>query len=351
MSWRLSRFKVGDVIVVRSQAEILQTLDSQGRLEGLQFMPEMLKYCGQRLRVSAVAHKTCDWTRKPGSMRRLNTAVHLETLRCDGSAHGGCEAECLLIWKDAWLRAEKEPESAVAARPGNSGFSAEQLLRCTRKESGANAASPCYACQATEIHGAGTPLSPADPWQYINDVRTGNRTLGHTSRVVFLGLMRWTAQHIPFGYKLFQRLNEAAHKRMTGRGTPCAHGAVPAGVPTPTESLDLKEGDYARIKSVGQIEKTIDAKWKNRGLTFDPEEMAPYCGQVVQVRRRVTRIIDEKTGEMLHMKQPCITFDGVFCTGDFASGRLNCPKAIPSYWREVWLEKANGPKSPDSGAG
>ena len=31
------------------------------------------------------------------------SAVHLET-RCDGSAHGGCQASCLLFWKDAWLK-------------------------------------------------------------------------------------------------------------------------------------------------------------------------------------------------------------------------------------------------------
>lgn len=348
MSWRLSRFKVSDIVVVRSKAEILQTLDSQGRLEGLPFMPEMLKHCGQRLRVSAVAHKTCDWTKKPGSMRRLNTAVHLETLRCDGSSHGGCEAECLLIWKDAWLKPANEAESRSASR-SSTGISEDQLSACTRKDSAAKPGTACYACQATEIHDAGTPLSPAAPRQYIYDVITGNRTLGHTARVVFLGVLRWTAQHTPVGYRLLQSFSDAVHKRLTGRASPCAHGAVPAGAPTPTESLDLRQGDYARIKSVAQIEKTIDTKWKNRGLTFDPEEMAPYCGQVVQVRRRVTRIIDEKTGEMLHMKQPCITFDGVFCTGDFASGRINCPKAIPSYWREVWLEKVNDPN--DSRAG
>ena len=35
---------------------------------------------------------------------RMRNAVHLEGLRCDGQAHGGCQAGCLLYWKEAWLR-------------------------------------------------------------------------------------------------------------------------------------------------------------------------------------------------------------------------------------------------------
>src|SRR5262245_7411651 len=104
MTWTLSRFRAGDVVRVRTKGEILATLDENGCLEGMPFMPEMLQFCGRSFRVAAVAHKTCDTVRKttePG--RRLSSAVHLVGTRCDGSAHGGCEAECNLFWKDAWL--------------------------------------------------------------------------------------------------------------------------------------------------------------------------------------------------------------------------------------------------------
>src|SRR6266849_5955985 len=40
--------RVGDVVEVRSEQEILETLDARGTLEGLPFMPEMLKYRGKR---------------------------------------------------------------------------------------------------------------------------------------------------------------------------------------------------------------------------------------------------------------------------------------------------------------
>src|SRR6185503_9144504 len=88
-------------VEIRSKAEILATLDKSGRFEGLPFMPEMLAFCGKRFRVYKRAHKTCDTVNKTGG-RRMNAAVHLEGLRCSGEAHGGCQAACLLFWKEAW---------------------------------------------------------------------------------------------------------------------------------------------------------------------------------------------------------------------------------------------------------
>ena len=31
--------------------------------------------------------------------------------------------------------------------------------------------------------------------------------------------------------------------------------------------------------------------------------------------------------------------EGVVCNSEYATGRLNCPRAFPSYWREIWLER------------
>src|SRR2546426_1966071 len=106
----------GDLVEVRSKAEILSTLDQNGRLEDLPFMPEMLRYCGQRFRVYKRAHKTCDFVTHTG-IRKLSNAVHLEGLRCDGSAHGCCQAQCLIFWKEAWLRRVREQVPAEDPRP------------------------------------------------------------------------------------------------------------------------------------------------------------------------------------------------------------------------------------------
>ena len=96
------RVRVGDWVEVRSKEEILETLDRDGQLDGMPFMPEMLAFCGKRFRVYKRAHKTCD-TVFPVRGRRVERAAHLET-RCDGQAHGGCQAGCLIFWKEAWLK-------------------------------------------------------------------------------------------------------------------------------------------------------------------------------------------------------------------------------------------------------
>ena len=99
--------RAGDWVEVRTRQEILQTLDRDGRLDGMPFMPQMFSYCGQRFRVRRSAHKTCDPVYTHRSRRLLN-AVHLD-LRCDGKAYGGCQAGCLIFWKEAWLkRADKD---------------------------------------------------------------------------------------------------------------------------------------------------------------------------------------------------------------------------------------------------
>src|SRR4051812_8784655 len=97
-----ARLRVRDWVEVRSEGEILRTLDDRGQLDGLPFMPEMLQFCGQNFQVYKRAHKTCD-TVFPVRGRKLQRTVHLDT-RCDGSAHGGCQAGCLIFWREAWLK-------------------------------------------------------------------------------------------------------------------------------------------------------------------------------------------------------------------------------------------------------
>src|SRR5207249_4789374 len=106
--------KRGDWVEVRSREEILATLDDRARLDGLPFMPEMLRFCGRCLRVASRADKTCD-TIETYRSRRMRDTVHLEGAYCDGSAHAGCQASCLTFWKEPWLKRSGPP----AARDGD----------------------------------------------------------------------------------------------------------------------------------------------------------------------------------------------------------------------------------------
>jgi hypothetical protein len=169
------------------------------------------------------------------------------------------------------------------------------------------------------------------------DVTTKNWSALHVVRVLFFASVSALFRHAPIGWRAIKRFREVTHRLMTGRDVPDFEGAVPYGQQTPTGRLNLREGERVRIKSKLEIEQTLQGI-KNRGLSFGVE-MSPYCGQITTVKASVTKIIDENTGEMQNMKQPCITLEGVYCTSQYSECRLMCPRAIPSYWRELWLER------------
>lgn len=92
----------GELVEVKSVAEILSTLDPDGTLEGLLFIPEMHKYCGKRFRVLKRVNKLI--VEGFGELRRIKNVVILDGALCTGEYHGECKKSCPLLWKEAWLR-------------------------------------------------------------------------------------------------------------------------------------------------------------------------------------------------------------------------------------------------------
>ena len=338
-----SKFSAGEWVEVRSKEEILKTLDERGQLENLPFMPEMFAFCGQRLQVFKRAHKTCD---PPNGLlgRRMNEAVHLEGVRCNGSAHGGCQARCLIFWKDAWLK--RVDESRSESRNGI-GCTEVQVIAGTRAAGeDPTSTDPVYVCQNSQVAVATHPLRWWDPRQYLEDFTSGNRRVSsmfasflfflyHELATAGLGLgapLRWI-------YDQFQKLRG-------GVPYPWRIGKIPKGAKTPSEKLNLQPGELVRVKSYQQILETLDQAGHNRGMWFDAE-MVPYCGRVFRVLDRVRSIINEKTGRMMVMKNECIMLEDVVCHACYAKYRRFCPRSIYAYWREIWLERVETPRTKD----
>ena len=99
-----SQFRPGELVEVRPAEEIIRTLDHNGALEDLPFMPEMVAFSGRRFRVSRRVVKTC-FSGPVSAMRgfRNNDVVTLDGIRCSGQAHDGCQKACMIFWRDAWL--------------------------------------------------------------------------------------------------------------------------------------------------------------------------------------------------------------------------------------------------------
>ena len=346
-----------------SREQILRTLDKEGRLDGLPFMPEMFAFCGQRLRVFRRAHKTCDTRggieRSRGS-RSMREAVHLEGVRCDGRAHGGCEAECLIFWKEAWLRRLPEDGRKLAKPAGRPDTGTEGLVsgsaRCTeadvlagtQRSPAGGGYGPIYVCQATEISKATRPLRWWEIGQYVEDYRSGNVGLGRVAKgLVYRGYQNLINAGIGLGAPL-RWLYDVVQKLRGGTPYPHRSGRIPIGEATPTTQLDLRAGELVRVRSYEEILATCDRANKNRGMRFDAE-MVSYCGGTYRVLKRVTRIIDEMTGRIEILRNACIVLQGVVCRARYSECRLFCPRSIYPYWREIWLERVSPVRNPDAG--
>jgi hypothetical protein len=355
--------RVDDWVEIRSKDEILATLDRDGRLDGLPFMPPMFKYCGQRFRIFKSAHKTCDTVSGNYTGRRLEDGVHLN-LRCDGQAYGGCQAGCLMFWKTAWLKpvegplqVQYVPKSAQPQRagaPAQSSCTEANVVDATmHRDTGG---SVVYSCQATELLNYTKPLRWWDARQYVESYTSGNRTLTELARGIFFLLYYYGALACSDKWGGPARWLYNRVQAITG-GVPFPRmkGTIPSGQSTPRLDLGLKAGDLVRVRSYDEILATLDTKLSNRGLWFDAE-LVPFCGKIFRVSTSVERFVDEKTGKLRTMKTPAVMLEGVTCKALYSGQRMFCPRAIHLWWREIWLERVSidacprAPRSVEGGA-
>jgi hypothetical protein len=275
-------------------------------------MPEMVPFCGRTVRVFRRVEKLLDWVHKTG-LHRVRDTVLLADLRCDGSAHGGCQANCHLRWKEAWLRRA----SQVALTPSIPSASQRRLVpdlgRVARQADGAGGER--YVCQATELTAGAPPLRWGDPRHYLRDLLTGN------------------VRPRPFVVGVSLALFNAVQRKRGGACFPAYTARAPG--TTPQGVLNLRAGELVRVKTKEEIALTLDADGRNRGLRFDVE-MLRFCGGQYRVQTRIERLIIERTGRLLEVKNPCIILEGVMATGEYNA--LN-PENESIFWREIWLER------------
>ena len=304
-------WRSGVWVEVKDPVEIAQTLDADGSLDGLPFMPEMVEHCGRRFRLARVAEKTCLEVAGGNYLIREfrnNDVVLLEGLRCSGADHDGCQRQCMFFWKRAWLRKVGAEESATPATiAGKESLCSKLKTRISPER---------YFCQSTELHRATEP-TPIKAGQILlkcfRDVRSGA-----------VGLMEMTGLIL---MPLYRKIRD----RLIGR--PRLVGSLAR---TPVGNLGLQPGELVEIKSQAEMKETLDRTGRNRGLVCDIE-LKKFCGQKYRVRSRFERMISEATGKMRQVEGTVI-LEGNTCMCARALG--GCPRLDFCYWREVWLKRA-----------
>jgi hypothetical protein len=300
------RLHPGDLVEVKSAGEILQTLDQDGALGRLPFMPEMIEFCGKTFRVARRVVKTCSYGTF-STMLAFNTddVVILDGLRCSGADHDGCPKTCVIFWREPWLR----KVSAVALAPRSDLEGIESLRRRLKSKSGPTT----YYCQASELLKVAHVLSHRERIvKCIDEIRVGN-----------CGSLQM-AQRI--GIWLFWRLRKALLGAY-GKGTKKS---------TPAESLNLQPGELVEIRSMESITATLNETAHNRGLWFSPDQRL-LCGQQRRVVKRIEKLIVDGTGDMRQLRNT-VYLEGSMCgCSHVAFG--GCPRDEFVYWREAWLRR------------
>lgn len=302
------RLRPGDLVEVKAPEEILQTLDANGTLDQLPFMPEMVEFCGKRFRVSKRVLKTCYYTEKNAAgFRKFKTddVVLLDGLRCSGAEHDGCQKACMIFWREAWLR--KAQGAGVQTKFA---ATASERLRARLKTS---TGPKTYFCQASELLKPTQPLSQRDRFEgCLSEVLVGNCSVLEMAQRIG----RW----------LFWR----TRRKLLGE---YAHGTNKS---TPVESLNLQSGELIEVKPMESINQTLDETGHNRGLFFFPD-MHSLCGKRQRVERRIEKIIVDGTGEMRQLRNT-VYLENSHCGCVYAL--TGCPRGEFSYWREIWLRRS-----------
>lgn len=315
------RLQAGDWVAVRSAEEILATLDANGALDELPFMPEMLDWCGNRFRVQYRAAKTCVGIDSPVYVypnRRFanDDVVLLDGPRCDGQAHDGCQRGCRIFWKEAWLRPVEGPDASTpVVQVGLAELRARLKVRADENR---------YFCQSTELFAATETFPGRKKKWMVRIALSAVRNRERSAPEIAKQFVRW--------FWLSLRRKATGDKLLSGPNKR-----------TPVESLDLKAGEIVRVKSRDQIIATLDRNGRNRGMGIC-FEMTRSCGEKAEVQVRVDRIIDERTGKMRELQNTVMLRnlgDGPnLCNECLCYDEMgDCPRGELMYWREIWLER------------
>lgn len=300
--------KTGDWVEVRSAEEIARTLDENGTLNGLPFMPEMLPYCGKRFQVSRRADKSC--VELPGDVYQIRAFSHrdiilLEGIHCSGAEHGGCQRDCVIFWRESWLL-KVDGDNASTDLTSTK----DESLRCQLKTTSAPG---LYFCQSTEMAKITRPQTRLGILlTCYRDVRSGSRSIPEMTRMVLGPLWR----------KLTKRF---INRTLAGPQTK-----------TPIGHLGLQAGEMVELKSEEEIRQTLDSKGRNRGLLVDRDAICKFSGGRYPVQTRIVRMIHEGTGKMRTLDNTVI-LEGINCTCQYVLG--GCPRKEPTFWREIWLNR------------
>ena len=198
-----------------------------------------------------------------------------------------------MFWKEAWLvPADRDAETK-----------AEVAVPRRRRASLASTKGNRFYCQSTELACATQELRSRNVVCYLRELMAGEAELPAPPYVAWIGILN----------RLWRLVSSrTALDRPTGNQKQ-----------TENVELGLKPGELVEVKGLDEIKRTLDAKSRNRGLSFEPE-MGLHCGKRYRVLGPIRKMIVEETGKMLSLSNT-VLLNGLTCEGICT---WTCPRAV-----------------------
>jgi hypothetical protein len=333
--------KIGTIVQVKRESEILATLDEHGTLGGLPFTCEMREFCGRTYKVHTILNRIHI---SGVGVRGIDDVVILEGVRCNGAAHGGCGRACYLLFRGVWLNVLEE---------GKPASNISQTKECLIDEPlfWKDGAQPCQG-NSIPLVKATKSLSPLNIRQYIRDLKAGVwRPRDIVCMLLFLLNRKWDARQpiwdLGLGNRSFRDLARMTFIvlgqtvrwyldkawRIAIRNT--KSGTVVKPRNPSSQPLNLRPGELVEVKSREEIFATLDSHEKHKGLRFYGC-MLNDCGKRFRVLSQVHSVVDEMAGRQVNGIKNTVLLEGSICTGISYRG---CSRLCYWLWREAWLKR------------
>lgn len=102
---------------------------------------------------------------------------------------------------------------------------------------------------------------------------------------------------------------------------------------------DFLVGDEIQIRSLEEIEATLDSRGCLDGMPFQPE-MLKFCGRRGQVFRSIDKIYDYGRTRLMRRLDGCVLVSGLRCDGADHGG---CQARCYMIWKTEWLRRPDEP--------
>lgn len=290
------------MVKIRTREDVLQTLDSDFKLDGCQLTDKMCGCCSAVRRVTKVVRNVFD--EHESRMYETRAPLYiLENMICDGKVQDfehRCDHCCQLLWHEEWLKRAEGEEDPM-------------LTEETSFYGGENLCGPDTSCTIS--------LPEVCQLRLLDGLKRQNSSISNLLqfRIKLLWSTKTKASY------LVNRLKSITSSYLDTAETSFLY------------NNSIKQGDTVRVLNREEINKSLDLHNKYNKCQFI-NEMYKYCDNDYIVLKEIKYFYDEAKRKMCKCKDIFLLQD-VTCSGERRAFSKPCDRHCYYFWHKKWIRK------------